>query len=467
VVDASDDYLTLKVFSTKGDRLPTYRAIFGSDANPQTPLLQTDLQLYVPGKNRIDEFRRYATRKLAGASSNVPSLWQLAQAILNCLKIVWIPLDQGKDDPQAIFESLNDKGMPLSASELLCNYIFRPIIEAKEKYEELHNQKWLASIRLLEKDEQFEEYLRTLFSIGETRTLGKHRKVYVHFKGKNRHLSAAAARTQLTTIHDGAVLYRSIREPIEHPHRDASINQLLVQISNTRMESSTPFVLAVLKSHATSFLNATQTQAILRETLVLLVRRKMSELPTTLYDVMFPPLLEKIINEPDQIRALQEQFKRQEVWISDQEFEAALVNKPTYRPRDLAFSRMILIELDKSLQTHGQLPDYTTVNTIEHTLPQTLDDAWRAYLGTDATDERLSGLTHTVGNLCLLSSPANSAAGQNPFEAKRAGYSPVTALAREIIAHAGAWNIEAIRRRSRMHAERAIGIWKWARVAGQ
>jgi uncharacterized protein with ParB-like and HNH nuclease domain len=29
-VDGSDDYLKLKVFSSKGDRLPTYRVIYGS-----------------------------------------------------------------------------------------------------------------------------------------------------------------------------------------------------------------------------------------------------------------------------------------------------------------------------------------------------------------------------------------------------------------------------------------------------
>jgi uncharacterized protein with ParB-like and HNH nuclease domain len=36
---------------------------------------------------------------------------------------------EGKDDPQAIYESLNDRGMQLTSSELLCNYIFKPLIE--------------------------------------------------------------------------------------------------------------------------------------------------------------------------------------------------------------------------------------------------------------------------------------------------------------------------------------------------
>ena len=109
-VDGSDDYLKLKVFSSKGDRLPSYRVVFGSDANPKTPMLQADLQLYVPGKNRVDEFQAYAIKKIKAQYRDVPSLWQLAQALLNCLKIVWIPLDQERDDRQAIFESLKRQG---------------------------------------------------------------------------------------------------------------------------------------------------------------------------------------------------------------------------------------------------------------------------------------------------------------------------------------------------------------------
>ncbi len=102
-VDGADDYLKLKVFSSKGDRLPTYRVATGTDTNPRTPLLQTDIQMYVSGKNGVDAFQKYALKKLKANYSDVPALWQLARVLLNCLKIVWIPLDEQKDDAQAIF----------------------------------------------------------------------------------------------------------------------------------------------------------------------------------------------------------------------------------------------------------------------------------------------------------------------------------------------------------------------------
>ncbi len=463
-IEGPDDYKKLKVFSSKGDRLPTYHVVFGGDANPNTPRLQADLKLYVPGRNRVDDFKKYADKKLKANYSDVPALWQLAQALLNCLTIVWIPLDQEKDDPQAIFESLNDKGMQLTASELLCNYLFTPIIKAKENYEDLHNGQWLAAMRMLDDDDRFEEYLRNLFSIGETKMVGKHRRVYVHFKGKNRNLNPNTSKQWLSEIFSGAPLYRTITDPVSYPNKNDAVNKLLIAIDNTRMESSTPFVLSVLRAYSLGTLTDEQTRVILHETLVLLVRRKMTELATTQYDVMFPQLLGKIINEPNQVRALQDQFKKYTVWVSDQEFEEALKSKTLYRSRDLPFARMLLMEIDKVYQIHGQLPDYSTVNTIEHMIPQALDEAWTAYLGADAQDEHLPVIIDTIGNLCLLSGPANSSAGQDPFESKKGKYSPITALARQIKEYKGRWDIKAVRSRSQELAKKALEIWAWTNI---
>ena len=460
-LDGTDDYNKLKVFSSKGDRLPTWRILFGDETNPKTPRLQTDMRLYVKGNNQVDEFEKYAIKKLKNSYPDVPSLWELSQVLLHCLKLVWIPLDQEKDDPQAIFESLNDKGMPLTASELLCNYLFHPIIEAKEQYEDLHNDQWLASIKILGDDGRFEEYLRHFMSIGETKMVGKHRKVYVHFKMKNRQLSSAAAKRHLMALFAGAPIYRTIVDPIRYPWKDERIQTLLSAISNTRMDSSTPFVLSVLLALHTGTMQSGKAAAILQETLVLLVRRKMTELATTQYDVMFPQLLGNILHEPNHIRAIHDHFRKHQVWVSDQDFEDAIANHPAYRRNDLAFSRMILVELDKRLQVHGQLPDYTTVNTIEHVIPQVLDAAWKTYLGKDAEDDHLPVVVHTIGNLCLLSQPANSSAGQNPFVSKKAGYSPITAFARQIKETETDWNISSVRQRSRELAKHATAIWAW------
>ncbi len=103
----------------------------------------------------------------------------------------------------------------------------------------------------------------------------------------------------------------------------------------------------------------------------------------------------------------------------------------------------------------------TTLLVAVHTIPQTLDDDWRVYLGADALDDQLRVVVHTIGNLSLLSGPANSSAGQNPFAAKQAAYSPVTALVRQVKEHPGPWNIAAVRDRSAVLADAAVKVWAW------
>ena len=75
------------------------------------------------------------------------------------------------------------------------------------------------------------------------------------------------------------------------------------------MDSSTPFVLAVLRAVKDGTMTSNVACRVLKEALVLLVRRKAAELPTTQYDVMFPQLLSRVAHEPDPLRALQEQFR--------------------------------------------------------------------------------------------------------------------------------------------------------------
>ncbi len=454
-----DDYKKLKVFSSKGDRLPTFKTIF--EINPRSPILTADVELYNPETNNVDRFRRYVEKRLPKDFPSVPDLWKLCTALLKSLKIVWIPLKEGKDDPQAIFESLNDRGMPLSAAELLCNYIFKPLIDENENFEDLHNNKWLKSIRTTEGEHGFEEYLRILFSIGQKKVIGKGRKVYTYYKNSHKPLSSNMARTTIDDISSSLPSYNVIMNPFKHKNKSPQINEQLIKINNTRMEACYTYILAILKYNNLGKLDTTIAVDLLKETLILLVRRKYGEMSTTKYDTIFPNLLNRIISEPNPVLAMQDFIKKEGYWISDQEFREHIVNRPLYRERDLLFTRMILQEVDKSLSTYGQLPDYTTLGSVEHVLPQTIDEHWKVYLGNDLNNTDLPRFSNTIGNLCLLSTPANSHAGRDPFESKKADYSDVSALTKDIKGRNVKWDISQIKLRSEFLCTKLLEIYAW------
>jgi len=455
-----DDYRKLKVYSNKGDRLPTYLKIFGE--NPESPSLPIDQQLYVQGKNQIDVFWNYAYKKLKAYNASLLIIF--SQAILKSLKIVWIPLDEKKDNPQAIFEGLNDKGMPLSAIELLCSYLFKPLIDdVTKQHESIHNDKWLKSIKKVGGEKEYEFYIRNLFSINKPKMIGKGRKLYATFKNTNKKLSKQTAFDTINEIADNIDLFNQIVKPQDSSckHSNKEINSILIKIERTSMYSSIPFILAILREQRADNLNDADTIAILNSLLVLLVRRKVCELKTTKYDVFFPSLLSKIINEPDKAKAFKDQILKEDLWVSNQEFEDAFVIKSLYKQTELEFVRLILQEIDKKMQSHGQLPDYSSINTVEHVMPQTLDDEWKLYLGAEASDVNLERIKNSIGNLCLISRAANSFAGQDPFEKKKNSYTDVSALTRDLKGRTETWNIQGIKRRSKDLADKALGIWSW------
>ena len=278
-----DDYWRIKLFSVKGDRLATYYSVFG-DSNPATPTLAEDLYLYLPNGNIAGRFERWMARCFGDLGEE--DIWLWVRALTECLKVVWIPLGR-RDDPQAIFESLNDKGIQLTAAELMCNYLFRPLISDNGDHESLHRSKWL-DVQHLERSSpvadsfDFEECLRHLFSIGQNKMLGKGRQLYVVFKNENKNLDADAAKRHLDNIADSAPLYRRMLG--ETTDGASAVDSLLARVGETNMTACRPFLLAVLQRERDGAASREMVECLFRETYVLLVRRKAAELPVTRYD---------------------------------------------------------------------------------------------------------------------------------------------------------------------------------------
>ncbi len=99
---------------------------------------------------------------------------------LEKLMIVWIALEKGKDDPQLIFESMNSKGIELTQTDLIRNYIVMKTEVEKQK--DFYNQYW----RAMEEDFKQNETLFNQFVLHYlTIKIGKipnEKRVYEAFK---------------------------------------------------------------------------------------------------------------------------------------------------------------------------------------------------------------------------------------------------------------------------------------------
>ncbi len=99
---------------------------------------------------------------------------------LEKLMIVEIALEKGKDDPQLIFESMNSKGIELTQTDLIRNYI---VMETEiEKQEGFYNKYWRAMEEKFKQNEKlFDRFVRHYLTI-KTREIPNIKKVYEAFK---------------------------------------------------------------------------------------------------------------------------------------------------------------------------------------------------------------------------------------------------------------------------------------------
>lgn len=458
-----DDYKKLKVFSAKGDRLATYKMLFNTD--PQSPYVMIDNQ-FLNHKTQVDALHEWLLRanKYKLSSKTTEELILLSNIILDCLKVVWIPLERDSNNAQAIFESLNARGTPLDASELLCNYIFRGLSsKAEHEVENLHNKYWLFTKN---KVENFDDYLMHLYSIGQTKNIGKGRKIYTFFKKSRSTISEEDSFAHLEEIKNMAKYYELIKNPIITEGIDKSVITLLSNIKTTSMDATIPFLMELIREYIEEKVSLEKTVALLQEVLSMLVRIKITERSTVKVGQLFSSLYSKLKNVDNYIYTMHEKFKEFDYFVSDDEFGNAFIERPLYAKSNTNFTRMILIELDKKNQIFGQLPDYNTLNTIEHICPQNGRDqsGWTEYLDEDSNNEDLTRYIHTIGNLLLLSRPANSSASNNPFEEKVNNYPDLTYLdkdVKKVFNDGKTWNIESIKDRSNRLTSIALKVWAW------
>jgi hypothetical protein len=111
--------------------------------------------------------------------------------------------------------------------------------------------------------------------------------------------------------------------------------------------------------------------------------------------------------------------------------------------------------------------------TIEHLLPQEWPEHWPLAGGRSAPRDRQTGvdealrqeieardaLVHTLGNLSLLTPPANASADNASFELKRARLQDSLLNTNTVILQETTWDEAAIRRRADALTALAIKLW--------
>jgi hypothetical protein len=117
----------------------------------------------------------------------------------------------------------------------------------------------------------------------------------------------------------------------------------------------------------------------------------------------------------------------------------------------------VLRKIEASLDTEEKMPHGTSVVHIEHILPQSLSDEWKVVLGPRVPEH--ASYVDRWGNLTLLGGRKNIKASNGAFSKKRIIYSDSAIKLTKLLAERVDWNLDAIDARQVELANLADAVW--------
>lgn len=413
------------------------------------------------------------------------------QSLLEEFKVVEIILDEG-DDAQVIFETLNDRGEPLLAADLVRNNIFQRADARGEGAEKLFADHWSPFEdpfwSALEKQGRYKkqriEFFLANFIAGQIAGEVGISKIFSEYKAFLRPARGSSAPRYATVsdeIQDLGAYGRIYRELIERSPA-SQLGEFSRRLYLWDVTTANPLI---LRLWANENLSVEEKLSALNFVLAMIVRRAVCELTTKNYNNLFLSCIASLDKEGWSLGNVHRFFLAQSAESSrvpsDEEFVKSLVSRPLYRTMGPMKTRAVLLEIERVKR--GKLQESLEVRddlTVEHVMPSSWHENWpldggivpteddrRAALFALEEDESAVGqivrrnrLLHTLGNLTLVTQSFNSKVSNESFQRKRPEFErqSVLMLTKDIAA-ATDWDECRIERRSRTLADLAVKVW--------
>lgn len=350
-----------------------------------------------------------------------------------------------------VFETLNARGVRLSATDLLKNYLFS-VISTQDTHEtELKalEERWERIVGVLG-SESFPEFLRVFWN-------SRHRLVRKSdlFKTIRRGVTTRdQAFALLRDLDQSAEVYAALRDPhdqIWNSDERAALQQLLM--FNVRQP------LAMLMACHFQYFHEERTAftRILKAIAVVSFRYNViCNLQTHEQERLYNDIARKV-TDSTYARPMEVISSLRGVYPDDDQFKAAFSDKElrTTNSHNKKVVRYILFEIER--QRSGQDFDFESATyNLEHILPEHPTEAW-GHLD-EAKQDRL---IYRIGNMTPLEANRNRDLGNGDYAMKRSVYQESTfQITRAIAEHYETWDEQKIDSRQTQMATIAAGIWK-------
>ncbi|MEO1243721.1 MAG: DUF262 domain-containing HNH endonuclease family protein [Pseudomonadota bacterium] len=426
----------------------------------------------------------------AAMELRLDALWE---ALIEEFKVVEITLEEG-DDAQVIFETLNERGEPLLAADLVRNNIFHRADARQENAEKLFEKHWkdfedpfwnVQEKQGRYKKDRIELFLANFIAgkvAGEVTVskLFSEYKAFLKIQAAKPDGGYPSVDAELIDLARFGALYRRLIE------RDDNDPLGKFSILLHPWDVTTVFPL-VLRLWAEDDVPESEREACLDILLSFIVRRAICGLTTKNYNKFFLSVLRHLeangFSRENLAAFLTAQTSESARYPTDIEFERSWITSPAYNRLPSIRVRAVLeaIERKKRIKYH-ETEHLNSDLTVEHILPSqwevhwplrdgqpvTNDEKMQAIFLSEEDDSRLGQIVrrkrmvNTFGNLTVLTQPLNSSVSNGAFAGKKAALRDhsLLVLNREITKE-DEWGEAQIEQRSKQLYEVAKEIWAY------
>lgn len=344
-----------------------------------------------------------------------------------------------------VFETLNARGVQLSSSDLLKNYLFSVVDETKPHISEIEELEsiWSKIVGKLG-EQKFEDYLRYYWN-STHKSIGKKNL----FKVIKNSISTKEQVFELIRIlNDTADIYLAIQNPEDNFWQDKpEIRKSLKELKLFQIKQTYSLFLAALRN-----LDAEQFKKLTKICSIISFR----------YNIiggLNPNAQEDVYNSVALKINLNKRFDAsdfQNIYVSDSSFENDFTSKEFKNTtRNHKIVKYILSKIE-IYQFRNEIDHESDLYTIEHILPENADEMWG-----DFTFDEINRSVYRLGNLTLLEKNLNREAAQKKYSEKITYFKQSNSeLSKLIPEHYNTWNEDKLAARQRELAKHAKAIWR-------
>ncbi len=376
---------------------------------------------------------------------------------LEKLMIVEIALEKGKDDPQLIFESMNSKGMELTQTDLIRNYIVMETeIEKQEGFYNIYNKYWRAMEEEFKQNKKlFDRFVRHYLTI-KTREIPNINKVYAALKNYRQKEGIGIE----YLLEDLQKYYGYFCRIVFKKEPDKDLNKALGFLVDLEMDVIYPLLLELYSDYSDGVLSKDDFIPIIALIESYICRRAVCGLGTNSLNKVFPSFT-KHIQKDEYFKSLEAHFgylTEKQRFPNNDEFKDCFITIDFYKfqKNRYFFERLENFDRKERVPTH----EYTT----EHIMPQKLEEEWKRDLG-ENFQEIHNKYLHTIGNLTLTG--YNSTYRNKSFQEKRGmekGFKDSPLRLNQGLRGLESFGEKEIKKRANDLADLALKIWTYPKL---